>query len=147
MQPIHMPSDYEMADQYWGPRAQWSYNWRLQLDAGARLAFGSDAPVEPFDPFRGIYAAVTRRRADGSPGPDGWFPAGRLDVDTALRGFTQGPAYAAGMEHDLGMIAPGFLADLLVLDRDLYTITPDELLFVQVQGTLIGGEWKHRIFD
>lgn len=147
MQPIHATSDYEMAEQYWGQRARWSYNWRLQLDSGARLAFGSDAPVEPFDPFKGIFAAVTRRRPDGSPGPEGWFPAGRLDVDTALRGFTQGPAYAAGMEHDLGMIAPGFLADLLVLDRDVYTIAPDEILSVQVLGTLIGGEWKHRIFD
>ncbi len=147
MQPIHATSDYEMADQYWGQRAQWSYNWRLQLDAGAQLAFGSDAPVEPFDPFRGIFAAVTRRRPDGSPGLDGWFPAGRLDVETALRGFTQGPAYAAGMEHDLGTLAPGFLADLLVLDRDPFTIPPDDLLAVQVLGTLIGGEWKHRMFD
>jgi predicted amidohydrolase YtcJ len=147
MQPIHATSDWEMADRYWGRRAAWSYNWRLQIEAGAVLAFGSDAPVEPFEPLKGIFAAVTRRRPDGAPGPDGWFPEGRLDMDTALRGFTQGPAYAAGMEHDLGMIAPGYLADLVILDRDLYTIPPDEILYTRALGTMIGGEWKYRQFD
>jgi len=147
MQPIHATSDYEMAEWYWGERARWSYSWHAQLDAGAVLAFGSDAPVEPFEPAKGIYAAVTRRRPDGSPGPEGWYPEGRLDMDTALRAFTQGPAYAAGMEHDLGMIAPGFLADLVVLDRDLFAIEPDEILGTRALGTMVGGEWKHRLFD
>ncbi len=147
MQPIHATSDYEMADRYWGARARWSYNWRLQLEAGAVLAFGSDAPVEPFAPLPGIFAAVTRRRADGSPGPEGWYPEGRLDMETTLRAFTQGPAYAAGWEHDLGMLAPGYLADLIVLDRDLYTISPDEILETRVLGTMVGGEWKHRLFE
>ncbi len=147
MQPIHATSDWEMADRYWGARAQWSYNWRFQLEAGAVLAFGSDAPVEPLEPLKGIYAAVTRRRPDGSPGPEGWYPEGRLDMDTTLRAFTQGPAYAAGMENDLGMLAPGFLADLIVLDRDLYTIEPDAILETQVLGTMIGGAWKYRQFD
>ncbi|NLF75644.1 MAG: amidohydrolase family protein, partial [Chloroflexi bacterium] len=59
----------------------------------------------------------------------------------------QGPAYAAGMEHDLGMIAPGFLADLVVLDRDLFAIEPDEILGTRALGTMVGGEWKHRLFD
>jgi predicted amidohydrolase YtcJ len=147
MQPIHATSDWEMAERYWGPRARWSYNWRAQIEAGARLAFGSDAPVEPFAPLKGIFAAVTRRRPDGAPGPEGWYPEGRLDMQTALLGFTQGPAYAAGMENDLGQIAPGFLADLIVLDRDLFTIAPNEILSTQVLGTLIGGEWKHRVFE
>lgn len=147
MQPIHATSDWEMAERYWGKRVRWSYNWRIQLEAGAVLAFGSDAPVEPFEPLKGIYAAVTRRRPDGSPGPDGWFPDGRLDMDTTLRAFTQGPAYAAGLERDQGMLAPGFLADLVVLDRDLYIIPPSEILETQVLGTMIGGEWKHRVFD
>jgi predicted amidohydrolase YtcJ len=147
MQPIHATSDWEMAERYWGPRAQWSYNWKVQIQAGAMLAFGSDAPVEPFDPLKGIFAAVTRRHPIGAPGPDGWFPEQRLDMDTALRGFTQGPAYAAGLENDLGTLAPGYLADLLVLDRDLSSIPPDEILDTQVLGTMIGGNWKHRIFD
>lgn len=147
MQPIHATSDWEMAERYWGDRARWSYNWRAQLEAGAVLAFGSDAPVEPFEPLKGIYAAVTRRRPDGSPGPEGWFPDGRLDLDTTLRAFTQGPAYAAGLERDLGTLAPGYLADLVVLDRDLFAVPPDEYLETQVLGTMVGGEWKHRIFD
>jgi hypothetical protein len=147
MQPIHATSDWEMADRYWGARAKWSYNWKLQIEAGARLAFGSDAPVEPLEPLKGIFAAVTRRRPDGAPGLDGWFPDGRLDIDTALRGFTQGAAYAAGMERDQGTLAPGFLADLVVLDRDLYAIPPDEIFETQVLGTMIGGAWKYRDFD
>src|SRR5581483_1355934 len=147
MQPIHATSDYLMAERYWGARSRWSYNARLQLDSGAKIAFGSDSPVEPFEPLKGIHAAVTRRRADGSPGPEGWYPELRLTVDAAIRGYTQGPAYAAGMENRLGQIAPGFLADLVALDRDLYGVPPDELLATQVVGTMVGGVWRHRQFD
>ncbi|MBN1679205.1 MAG: amidohydrolase [Anaerolineae bacterium] len=147
MQPIHATSDWEMAERNWGERARYSYNWQLQREAGAVLAFGSDAPVEPFEPLKGFYAAITRRRPDGSPGPEGWYPEGRLDMDTTLRGFTQGPAYAAGMEHDLGTLAPGFLADLVVLDRDLYAIEPDAILKTAVLGTMIGGAWVFRAFE
>ena len=146
MQPIHATADYQMADRYWGARSQWSYNARLQLDSGAKVAFGSDSPVEPFEPLKGIHAAVTRRRVDGSPGPDGWYPKLRLTVDEAIRGYTQGPAYAAGMESRLGQIAPGYLADLVVFDRDLYQTPPDELLDVKVLGTMVGGTWRHKQF-
>jgi hypothetical protein len=142
MQPIHATSDYIMADRYWGARGQWSYNARLQIDKGAVIAFGSDSPVEAFEPLKGIHAAVTRQRADGSPGPDGWYPALRLTVDEALRGYTLGPAYAAGLEDRLGQLAPGFLADLVVLDRDLYTVPPPEILAVRVLGTMVGGAWR-----
>ncbi len=147
MQPIHAMSDYPMADRYWGARAQWGYNARGQIDVGARVAFGSDSPVEPFQPLKGIHAAVTRRRADGSPGLDGWFPDARLTIDEAIRGYTQGPAYAAGMEDRLGMIAPGYLADLVLFDQDLYAVPPDDLLGVQVLGTMVGGAWRYRDFS
>jgi predicted amidohydrolase YtcJ len=83
MQPIHATSDYEIADRYWGQRAAYSYAWRKQLNAGAMLAFGSDAPVESLNPLTGIYAAVARRRADGTPGPEGWYPAERLTREEA----------------------------------------------------------------
>lgn len=142
MQPLHATSDYEMADRYWGERSQWAYNMRLQLDRGARLALGSDSPVEPFEPLKGIFAAVTRRRPDGTPGPDGWYPDLRLTVDEAVRGFTLGPAYAAGLETMQGQLAPGFLADLILLDRDLYRIAPDDILDVEVVGTMVGGTWR-----
>jgi len=144
MQPIHATSDYPMADRYWGSRSRLSYNPRAQLDVGARVAFGSDSPVEPMDPLKGIHAAVTRRRADGSPGPDGWYPEARLTIDEAIRGYTKGPAYAAGMEDRLGMLDLGYLADLVVLDRDLYTTVPDEILAVKVLGTMVGGVWRHQ---
>ncbi|MCC7210192.1 MAG: amidohydrolase [Anaerolineae bacterium] len=142
MQPIHATSDYRMSDAYWGARSRYAYNARLQIDAGARVAFGSDSPVESYEPLRGMHAAVTRRRPDGSPSPDGWYPELRLSVNEALRGYTQGPAYAAGMEHHLGKLAPRFLADLVVLDRDLMAIPPDDILKARVLGTMTGGTWR-----
>lgn len=142
MQPIHATSDYPVADRYWGARTPYSYNPRLQLDRGVVVAFGSDSPVEPMGSLIGIHAAVTRQRADGSPGADGWNPAARLSVDEALRGYTIGAAYAAGMEDRLGRLAPGYLADLVVLDRDLYAIPPTEILAAQVVGTMVGGLWR-----
>ena len=141
MQPIHAPSDMPMADRSWGDRAALSYAWRTQLDHGAVLAFGSDAPVESPNPFWGLYAAVTRRRADGSPGPDGWYPAQKLYVNEALAAFTTGPAYAAGMEGRLGKLAPGFLADLLVLETDPFQCDLQQLREIRPLKTMVGGEW------
>lgn len=143
MQPIHATSDMDMADRYWGDRARWSYNPRLQLDQGVIVAFGSDSPVDSFDPFVGIHAAVTRRRADGSPGPDGWFPQARVSVEEALRAYTIGPAYAAGMDDRLGKLAPGFLADLVVVDRNPLTADRDSLASIDVQATMVGGLWRY----
>lgn len=143
MQPIHATSDYRMADRYWGERSKLAYNARVQIDQGVVVAFGSDSPVEQFDPFEGIYAAVTRCRADGTPGPEGWYPEARLTVEEALRGFTQGPAYAAGMENRLGKLAPGYLADLVVLDQDLYNIPPEQIRDIQVEATMVDGAWRY----
>jgi predicted amidohydrolase YtcJ len=142
MQPRHATSDYEAANHSWGERSQWSYNIRLQIDQGAPIALGTDSPVEPFEPLKSIFAAVTRQRPDGSPGPEGWYPELRLTMDETLRGYTQGPAYAASMERKLGKLAPGYLADLVVLDRDLYTIPSAEILETHVIGTMVGGEWR-----
>jgi len=130
-----------MADAYWGKRAATAYAWRTQLSHGATLAFGSDAPVESPNPFWGIHAAVTRRRVDGAPGPNGWYPAQRLTVREALAGFTAGAAYAAGMEDRLGKLAPGFLADLVVLDSDPLDCDLDEIRRIQPAATMVGGTW------
>jgi hypothetical protein len=146
MQPIHATSDYEMADLYWGQRAAYSYAIRKQWTAGAVLAFGSDAPVEAVEPLRGLHAAVTRQRADGSPGPEGWYPAERLSLTEALVGYTQGPAFAAYMEDHLGKLAPGYLADLIVLDRDLFALPPSEILAARALGAMVGGVWRFREF-
>jgi predicted amidohydrolase YtcJ len=143
MQPIHATSDYQMADRYWGHRCEWAYNPRLQLDQNVVVAFGSDSPIEPFDPIPNIYAAVTRRRADGTPNETGWYPQNKVTIEEALRGFTIGPAYAAGMENRLGKIAPNYLADMVVLDRDLLKIPHDEILETQVLATMVGGTWRY----
>ncbi|MCU0485057.1 MAG: amidohydrolase [Anaerolineales bacterium] len=141
MQPLHATSDMFMADHHWGARAAFSYAWRTQLEAGARLAFGSDAPVETPNPFLGLHAAVTRRRADGAPGEQGWYPSQRLTVLEALHGYTTGPAYAAGMEDRLGKLAPGYLADLIVLDVDPFNCDPHQLQFIQPLRTMVAGNW------
>lgn len=144
MQPLHATNDYEIAERYWGnERIRLAYNPRLQLDQAVVVAFGSDAPVESFKPFWGIHAAVTRRRADGAPGEHGWVPEARVTIDEALRGFTLGPAYAAGLERRLGRLAPGYSADLVVIDRDPYSIPTEELRNIQVNATMVGGEWQY----
>ena len=144
MQPIHATSDYPAAEKYWGKRSKYAYAWRSLYDSGTRLAFGSDAPVESPNPFWGIHAAITRKRSDGSPGPDGWYPEQKLPLATALKGFTTGAAYASGMENQQGQLAPGFFADLVVLDEDLFQIDPDSIKDISPVGTMIGGEWVYR---
>ncbi len=141
MQPIHATSDMQMADRYWGERAALSYAWRTQLQQGAHLAFGSDAPVESPNPFFGLYAAVTRQRADGSPGQEGWYPQQRLSFQEALEAYTVGPAYVAGLEARLGKLSPGYLADLILLPVDPFVIPPSDLLALEPSATMIGGEW------
>jgi predicted amidohydrolase YtcJ len=144
MQPIHATSDMQMADRYWGERAALAYAWRTQLDRGATLAFGSDAPVESPNPFWGLHAAVTRRREDGSPGAAGWVPAQRLSAAEAFRAYTLAPAYAAGLENRLGRLAPGYLADLLVLDTDPFECDPEQLRDIRPLATMVGGNWVFR---
>jgi predicted amidohydrolase YtcJ len=141
MQPIHAPSDMRTADQLLGKRAAFSHAWRTISESGARLAFGSDAPVENPNPFHGLHAAVTRRRADGSPGLEGWFPGQRLNISSALEGFTSGPAYAAGMENRLGRLSAGFLADLIVVETDPFSCDPSEIRSIQPKATMVAGDW------
>jgi predicted amidohydrolase YtcJ len=149
MQPIHATSDMLMSDKFWGKRSAGAYAWRTQLDAGARLAFGSDAPVETFDPLAGIHAAVTRRRADGSPGPDGWYPQQRLSVHEAVLAYTVGAAYASYEEDRKGSLTPGKLADLVILDRDIFKIEPMDILHAKVVATIVDGRfvWRDPFFD
>jgi predicted amidohydrolase YtcJ len=141
MQPIHATSDMQMADQFWGQRAALAYAWQTQIEHGARLVFGSDAPVESPNPFWGIHAAVTRQRRDGAPGPGGWYPEQRLSIQKAIEGYTLGPAFASGMEDRLGKLAPGCLADLIVLKKDPFQVEPAELPDLKPVATMVGGEW------
>ena len=141
MQPLHAPSDMIPADNFWGERSALAYAWRTQLDYGAHLAFGSDAPVESPNPFWGLHAAITRRRADGSPSAEGWYPQQKLNLTEALSAYTLGAAYAANAEDRLGKLAEHYLADLIVLDEDIFTIDPEALFTLQTSATMVAGEW------
>jgi predicted amidohydrolase YtcJ len=144
MQPIHATSDMLMADRHWGRRCAGAYALRTMLRHGAALALGSDCPVEAIDPLVGIHAAVTRRRLDGSPGPEGWHPEQRLTAEEAVRGFSWGPAYAAGMEDRLGALREGYLADMTILEQDILSIDPMDIPHVRVLGTVVGGHFAWR---
>ena len=144
MQPIHATSDMLMADKFWGERSRLAYAMKTQLDFGAHLALGSDAPVESPNPFWGLHAAVTRRRADGSPSAEGWYPEQKLTLSQAWEGYTLGPAYAAGLESRLGRLAPNHLADLIVLEQDPFTCDPSDLLAMQPAATMVNGEWVYQ---
>ena len=146
MQPIHATSDMEMAERLWGARTAYAYAPVHQFKAGSLVAFGSDAPVESPNPWWGIHAAVTRRKADGSPGPEGWHPEGRVSLKQTLEGFTTNPAQAGGRGGIQGVIAPGCWADLILLDADPFSQYPDELLDITPAGTLVNGDWSWRNF-
>ncbi len=140
MQPTHATSDmYWAADRVGPERVRGAYAWRAFLEAGARLAFGSDFPVEQVDPLLGFYAAVTRQDADGWP-EGGWYPDQRLTREEALRAFTLDAAYAAFQDDDLGSLEPGKYADFVLLSRDIMTIPAGEILEAEVVATYLGGE-------
>ena len=144
MQPTHATSDMPWAEARLGrERLAGAYAWRSILDAGGRLAFGSDVPVESCDPRLGLWAAVTRQDTAGNP-PGGWLPDQRLGIREALAAFSAGPAWAVRREDDLGKLAPGYLADITVFDRDVLAAVeggnPRALLEAHVTATVIGGK-------
>ena len=141
MQPYHVVDDGRWAEGRIGPkRCASSYAFRSLLDAGAKLAFGSDWPVAPLDPLPGIDAAVNRRPLDGKH-PDGWFPEQRITVAEAVEAYTMGSAYAAGQEAGRGSITAGKLADLVVLSRDIFDPAErDKIGDTRVELTVVGGK-------
>lgn len=140
MQPYHAIDDGRWIEKRIGPeRIKTTYAFRTLLGTGARLAFGSDWTVAPLDPVLGIYAAVTRRTLDGKH-PGGWVPEQKISVAEALRAYTAGNAWATFNEHKWGTLAPGRLADVVVLDRDLFTTPPESLDRARVRYTIVGGK-------
>jgi predicted amidohydrolase YtcJ len=140
MQPSHASDDMRWADARLGPgRVDGAYAWRWFIDAKVRLAYGSDFPVEIVNPFWGIYAGITRQDQQGKP-PGGWHPDQVLTLEEALRGFTAGAAYAAFAEDRLGVLKPGFRADVTVVDQDLFEVKPRELLASRVMATIVEGQ-------
>ncbi len=139
MQPYHAADDGRWCDKRIGPaRGATTYAFRSLLDTGAVLAFGTDWTVAPLNPLLGLQAAVTRRTLDGKH-PDGWIPEQKLTLDEALRAYTLGSAYAEFAEKTKGSLAPGKLADLVLLDRDLYKIPSAGLDQAKVLLTVMDG--------
>jgi hypothetical protein len=127
----HAPSDAEIAERFWAGMTDRAYAYRSLWDTGALVANGSDAPIEELDPWAGVVAAVSRA----------WHPEQRLTLDEALTATTVNPAWLARDEHRRGKLVPGYLADLVVLDRDPYEV--DDLTDVTVVATMLGGRWTH----
>lgn len=142
VQPLHISDDIVVHDQYLGGKACHIYAFRSMLDQGVALACGSDCPVSEPNPWWGIHAGVTRQRRDHSPA-GGWYPDQRMKVDEAVRGYTLDAAASVGLENDLGNLATGKLADLVVVDRDIYAVDPKEIHDARVEMTLVGGEVVH----
>jgi len=140
MQPTHCITDKRFAEKRIGyERCKGAYAWRRLLDVGAKIAFGTDYSVEPLDPLEGLYAAVTRKDRAGEPGP-GWFPDQILTMEEAIELYTLGSAYAEFMEDRKGMIKKGYLSDMVIYDRDLMTIPPEEIMKSLVDYTIVGGK-------
>jgi predicted amidohydrolase YtcJ len=138
MQPIHATADWRAADRHWGDRSRHAYAWRDLLEAGAALAFGTDAPVEHIEPLYSLYAATTRREPTGEP-PGGWYPGQCLNLEEAVRAYTRGSAVAERAAGRRGSLAAGMDADLVALTPNPFTLPPEALLETRVRLTMAGG--------
>jgi len=138
MQPCHLLTDMRWAESRLGAaRAEHSYAWAEFLNHGVPLAFGTDYPVEPVNPLRGIYAGVARKSEDGK---QEYYPVQKLTIDQAISAYTTGSAYAEFSEKQKGALSTGMLADFIVLDRDITAIPPEKILGTQVLRTVVGGK-------
>ncbi len=140
MQPSHAISDKRWAQDRLGEyRVLGAYSWHTMQSFGVHVAFGTDWPVEPINPYLGLYAAVTRQSAEDADPPGGWWPQERLSMADAIRCYTAESAYASFEEKEKGQIVAGMLADLVVHTQDLLTIEPREILKTEADMTVFNG--------
>jgi predicted amidohydrolase YtcJ len=140
MQPTHCISDKKFCEKRIGSeRAKGAYAWKSLTDSGAMLAFGTDYQVEPLNPMEGLYSAVTRKDRLGESG-EGWFPEQKITMQEAIKYYTLGSSFAQFMENRKGMIKPGYLADIVITDKDLLTIPENEIMKTKVDYTITGGK-------
>lgn len=145
MQPTHQTSDRLMAEKRLGPnRLAGAYAWQSVLKSGAKLAFGTDFPIESPNPFPGLAAAISRQDMEGQP-PGGWIPSERLTLEQALGAYTRGAAYAGFAEDRIGALEPGKWADFIIIDRDPTKVNPQELARTEVLETWVAGKmvWEN----
>jgi predicted amidohydrolase YtcJ len=139
MQPSHAISDKRWAQDRLGEyRVLGAYSWHTMMSYGVHVPFGTDWPIEPINPYLGLYAAVTRESVEGDP-PGGWWPEERISIDAAIRNYTAEGAYASFEEREKGQVAAGMLADLVVHSKDLLTIEPKEILQAEPDLTIFDG--------
>ena len=140
MQPYHAIDDGRWAEERLGhERARYSYAWRIFLDHGVTLAFGTDWPVAPLNPMPGLYAAVTRATLDGK-NPGGWIPEEKITLPEAVEAYTIGSAFAEFQEHEKGSITPGELADMVILNDNIFDLKPEAIQNTKVETTIVGGK-------
>jgi predicted amidohydrolase YtcJ len=131
------------AESHLGPeRAKHSYPWKEFEENGIPMAFGTDYPVEPITPFRGVYAAITRKNEAGTKE---YYPEQKISIQHAIYAYTIGSAYAEFAEHKKGQLEPGMLADFVVLDRDITKVAPEEILKTRVLRTVVGGKTVYEV--
>ena len=140
MQPTHCISDKKFVVKRIGEeRAKGAYAWKSLADAGARLAFGTDYQVEPLNPMEGLYASVTRKDRLGEEG-NGWYPEQKITMENAIKYYTIGASYSQFMEDRKGIIKTGYLADIVLTDKDLFNIPENEIMSTKVDYTIVGGK-------
>ncbi|MBT3749657.1 MAG: amidohydrolase [Bacteroidetes bacterium] len=140
MQPTHCITDKRFCEKRIGlERSKGAYAWRRLLDAGAKIAFGTDYSVEPLEPMEGLYAAVTRKDRLGEEGV-GWFPSQKLSMEEAIELYTLGAAYAQFMEGRKGMLKKDYLGDLIIVNQDLLSVSEEEIMKTKVDVTIVGGK-------
>jgi predicted amidohydrolase YtcJ len=143
VQPNHLLTDMNWAESHLGPeRAKHSYPWKEFEENGIPMAFGTDYPVEPITPFRGVYAAITRKNEAGTKE---YYPEQKISIQHAIYAYTIGSAYAEFAEHKKGQLEPGMLADFVVLDRDITKVAPEEILKTRVLRTVVGGKTVYEV--
>ena len=145
MQPIHATSDMDIADRNWGNRTKDSYALRTMKDSGAVVVFGSDSPVEPIDPIKGIHAAVTRQRADSTP-DGGWHSEQAFSMEETIYAFTMAAAVTSNQQDRAGSISVGKLADLTIYESDIIQANGADILDTKIAGTMVDGSFKYRAF-
>lgn len=140
MQPIHLVSDMDMADNLWGERSRYAYAFNSLIQSGTRLIFGSDAPVESFNPFLGIYAALTRSKFNQAEDKS-WFPQEKISLQQILAAYTINPSIVSHWDGRIGNISAGKFADLIVLPVDPFEIAPQAFTELAPLATMVAGEW------